>query len=62
MYAFIVNSDKIILTIFVIAETVEAVELGEFPDDEKLACYFKCVLEKVGMVKEMFYQIDYMTM
>jgi hypothetical protein len=39
------------LTIFV-AEMLDEVELGEFPDDDKLACYFKCVLEKGGVVKE----------
>ncbi|XP_020298918.1 general odorant-binding protein 99a [Pseudomyrmex gracilis] len=33
-------------------ETLDAVELGDFPDDEKLACYFKCVMEKAGVMKK----------
>lgn len=43
------------LTILIV-ETLDAVELGDFPDDEKLACYFKCVMEKAGVVKEIFYK------
>lgn len=43
------------LTILIV-EKLDAVELGEFPDDEKLACYFKCVMEKGGVVKEIFYK------
>ncbi|XP_014473740.1 PREDICTED: pheromone-binding protein-related protein 6-like [Dinoponera quadriceps] len=30
---------------------VEA-EQGEFPDDNNLACYFKCVMEKGGVLKK----------
>lgn len=39
------------LTIF-IADILDAAEKGEFSDDNKLACYFKCVMEKGGVVKE----------
>lgn len=36
-----------------IAEMLEAAELGEFPSlSEPKACYFKCVMEKGGVVKE----------
>ncbi|KAL6255180.1 hypothetical protein P5V15_013513 [Pogonomyrmex californicus] len=34
-------------------DMLEAVELGEFPNDNTvLACYFKCVLEKGGVMKK----------
>lgn len=40
-----------------IAELLDAAELGEFPtEDTTLACYFKCVMEKGGVVKEIFLQ------
>lgn len=35
----------------IFTETLEDVEMGEFPDDAKLACYFKCVMETGGVVK-----------
>lgn len=36
-----------------IADMLEAAELGEFPSpDLPVACYFKCMLEKAGVVKE----------
>jgi len=39
-----------------IAEMLDAAEMGVFPDDDKtLACYFKCVMEKGGVVKEIFF-------
>jgi len=46
-----------------IAETLEAVETGVFPDGDKtLACYFKCVMEKGGVVKGIFLQnVDVIT-
>ncbi|OAD52230.1 Pheromone-binding protein-related protein 2 [Eufriesea mexicana] len=31
-------------------EIIEDTEYGEFPDDDKLKCYFKCVLEKFKMM------------
>ncbi|XP_012527096.2 general odorant-binding protein 72 [Monomorium pharaonis] len=31
---------------------LEAAELGEFADDTKLACYFKCVMESGGVMKK----------
>ncbi|XP_050475623.1 odorant binding protein 11 isoform X1 [Bombus vancouverensis nearcticus] len=31
-------------------EAIEGTEYGEFPEDENLKCYFKCVLEKFNMI------------
>ncbi|XP_032671305.1 general odorant-binding protein 56h-like [Odontomachus brunneus] len=31
---------------------LEQAELGEFPDNNNLACYFKCVVEKAGLMKK----------
>ncbi|CAK9802618.1 General odorant-binding protein 69a [Anthophora quadrimaculata] len=31
-------------------ETIEGTEYGEFPDDDRLKCYFKCALEKFNMM------------
>lgn len=46
-----------ILTIL-IADILEDAELGNFPEgDNKLACYFKCVMDKGGVVKQIFYKI-----
>ncbi|XP_061936328.1 uncharacterized protein LOC108003002 isoform X2 [Apis cerana] len=38
-------------------EVVEATEYGEFPEDEKLKCYFNCVLEKFNVVRFVAYII-----
>jgi len=39
-----------------IAEMLDAAEIGIFPDGDKiLPCYFKCVMEKGGVVKEFFF-------
>ncbi|KAK1126580.1 hypothetical protein K0M31_004210 [Melipona bicolor] len=32
-------------------EMIENTDFGEFPEDESLKCYFKCVFEKFHMVK-----------
>lgn len=40
-----------------IADILDDAELGNYPEDEsKLACYFKCVMEKGGVVKQVFYK------
>ncbi|KAH0951624.1 Obp11 [Eciton burchellii] len=31
---------------------LEEAEFGVFPDDNRLACYFKCVMEKGGVMKK----------
>lgn len=31
---------------------LEAAEQGDFPDDNNLACYFKCVMDKGGVVNK----------
>ncbi|KOC70781.1 Pheromone-binding protein-related protein 1 [Habropoda laboriosa] len=31
-------------------EMIEGTEYGEFPDDNRLKCYFKCALEKFNMM------------
>ncbi|XP_003692794.1 general odorant-binding protein 83a-like isoform X3 [Apis florea] len=41
------------------AEVVEATEYGEFPDDEKLKCYFNCVLEKYNVMDKKNGKIKY---
>ncbi|XP_011171271.1 pheromone-binding protein-related protein 6 [Solenopsis invicta] len=33
-------------------DKLEGAEMGQFPDDRKLACYFKCVMEKGGVMKK----------
>lgn len=38
-----------------IADMLQGAELGEFPNDKTLACYFKCVMEKGGAVKFFFF-------
>ncbi|XP_067203432.1 general odorant-binding protein 56a [Linepithema humile] len=44
---------KCVAEVGVALETLDKVELGEFPtDDKKLACYFKCVMEKGGVLKK----------
>lgn len=39
------------ILIMLIIETLDAAETGVFPDDPKLACYFKCAMEKGGVVR-----------
>ncbi|KZC07452.1 Pheromone-binding protein-related protein 3, partial [Dufourea novaeangliae] len=31
-------------------QAIEDTEFGEFPEDDRLKCYFKCVLEKSSMM------------
>lgn len=33
-------------------DMLQGAELGEFPNDKTLACYFKCVMEKGGAMKK----------
>lgn len=40
-------------------EDVEATEYGEFPEDEKLKCYFNCVLEKFNVMDKKNGKIRY---
>ncbi|XP_061936330.1 general odorant-binding protein 83a isoform X6 [Apis cerana] len=40
-------------------EVVEATEYGEFPEDEKLKCYFNCVLEKFNVMDKKNGKIKY---
>lgn len=38
---------------------LEDAELGNFPDgDNKVACYLKCVMDKGGVVKQVFFYIN----
>ncbi|XP_076282652.1 odorant binding protein 11 [Lasioglossum baleicum] len=38
---------------------VDDTEFGEFPDDEGLKCYFKCVMENFGMMDKKTGEIKY---
>ncbi|XP_006620447.1 general odorant-binding protein 83a-like [Apis dorsata] len=40
-------------------EVVEATEYGEFPEDEKLKCYFNCVFEKFNVMDKKNGKIKY---
>lgn len=48
-YHYVLN---LMLTFFLTAEMLDEAELGEF--DPLLSCYFKCVMEKGGVVKAFF--------
>lgn len=53
IYHYVLNYLK--LTIL-IAEMLDAAELGEFPSlSDPTACYFKCVMEKGGVVKKLLF-------
>ncbi|XP_031847893.1 odorant binding protein 11 [Nomia melanderi] len=40
-------------------QAVEDTEYGEFPDDDRLKCYFKCCLEKFGLMNRKSGEIKY---
>jgi hypothetical protein len=39
------------MLLILIVDMLEEAEFGVFPDDNRLACYFKCVMEKGGVVR-----------
>lgn len=56
LYLIYVRDYLIILTML-IADMLEEAELGNFgAEDKKLACYFKCVMDKGGVVKQVSYK------
>jgi len=44
------------LLLIFIADMLDEAEFGEFPDDNRLACYFKCIMEKGGVVRWIFFR------
>lgn len=50
-YHYVLNH---LMLMILTADMLDGAELGEF--DPLLSCYFKCVMEKGGMVKAFFYK------